>query len=67
MELELQANKKGLTYDMEHNLSSEPLGIDLLIIKKDANEVIENEIGTIYPGTEACKAFGADGKGNCWR
>lgn len=50
MELELAENKKGLTYDREHNLSSEPLRIDLLIIKKDSNEVIKNEIGTFFLG-----------------
>lgn len=32
MELELAENRKGLLYDPEHNLSSEPLRIDLLII-----------------------------------
>ncbi|MDE7274465.1 MAG: hypothetical protein K2N95_15670 [Lachnospiraceae bacterium] len=50
MELELRANNKGLINEPEHNLSSEPLRIDLLIIKKDPDEVIENEIGTIFLG-----------------
>ena len=34
MELELMENEKALLYDREHNLGSEPLQIDLLIIRK---------------------------------
>lgn len=64
MELELRANKNGLTYNREHNLSSEPLRIDLLIIKKDANEVIENEIGAIFLGHNIVEYKSPDDKVN---
>ena len=50
IELELMENAEGLTYDSEHNLSREPLKIDLLVIKKKQNEVIKNEIGKIFLG-----------------
>lgn len=64
MELELRANKNGLTYNKEHNLSSEPLRIDLLIIKKDAGEVIENEIGAIFLGHNIVEYKSPDDKVN---
>ena len=64
MELELLANKKGLTYDPEHNLSSEPLRIDLLIIKKEPDEVIENEIGTFFLGHNIVEYKSPDDKVN---
>ncbi len=50
MELELMENEKALLYDREHNLGSEPLQIDLLIIRKEAHETIKNEIGAIFLG-----------------
>lgn len=43
-------NAEGHTYDPEHSLSKEPLRIDLLVIKKRPDEVIKNEIGTIFLG-----------------
>lgn len=43
-------NAEGLTYEPEHNLSKEPLKIDLLVIKKKPEEVIKNEIGTFFLG-----------------
>ena len=64
MELELMANKEGLTYDPEHNLSSEPLRIDLLIIKKEPDEVIENEIGTFFLGHNIVEYKSPDDKVN---
>lgn len=50
MELEFMENSKSLTYDMEYNLSREPLRIDLLVIKKKPETVIRNEIGTFFLG-----------------
>lgn len=64
MELELAENKKGLTFDREHNLSSEPLRIDLLIIKKDSNEVIKNEIGAFFLGHNIVEYKSPDDKVN---
>ena len=64
MELELAENKKDLTYNREHNLSSESLRIDLLIIKKDSNEVIRNEIGTFFLGHNIVEYKSPDDKVN---
>lgn len=50
IELELRENKSCLEYDREHNLSSEPLRIDLLVIKKKPDETIKNEIGAFFLG-----------------
>jgi hypothetical protein len=48
MELELAQNKEALTFEREHNLSKKPLQVDLLIVKKNTEEKIENEIGRIF-------------------
>lgn len=48
--LELSANRKALVYEREYNLNTKPLEIDLLVIKKDQNVQIENEIGRIFRG-----------------
>jgi len=50
VELELRAYKKYLIYEREHNLSKMPLKIDLLVIKKKSNIVIQNEIGDFFLG-----------------
>jgi hypothetical protein len=47
-ELELKQNRDVLEFDREYNLSKEPLRMDLLIVKKRADVVIENEIGRIF-------------------
>jgi hypothetical protein len=47
-ELELKANKNELEFEREYNLSKEPLRVDLLIVKKCADIVVENEIGRIF-------------------
>lgn len=48
--LELSANKADLVFHQEHNLGKEPLRIDLLIVKKLTDAVIQNEIGRIFRG-----------------
>ena len=48
MGLELRANKSDLEFDEFHTLSREALEIDLLIIKKSDNRVLQNEIGAIF-------------------
>lgn len=45
MELEFIDYKDELVFDGEHQLSKEPLKIDLLIIKKKKDSVIANQIG----------------------
>ena len=47
-EWELKKNKKDLVFDTEHQLSKEPLRMDMLVIKKNPDAVIENEIGKIF-------------------
>lgn len=48
IELEFVKYKKDLIYEQEHNLSKEPLRMDLLIIKKNKDVEIEDEIGRIF-------------------
>lgn len=64
MELELSENKAGLSYDREHNLSSEPLRIDLLVIKKNPDEIIKNEIGAFFLGHNIMEYKSPDDKVN---
>ena len=47
-ELEFKKNKKDLIFEREYNLSKEPIRMDLLIIKKVTDAVIENQIGKIF-------------------
>lgn len=46
--LELRENKTDLEYENEHNLGKKPLQIDLLVIKKSDDVVIQNDIGKIF-------------------
>ena len=46
MQLEFRAYK--LSFETEHQLTRGPLEIDLLIIKKLSDEIIHNEIGSIF-------------------
>ncbi|MBR4515299.1 MAG: hypothetical protein IKO61_10490 [Lachnospiraceae bacterium] len=48
VELELIEYKAELTFESEHNLSKEPLRMDMLIIKKNADIEIKNQIGAIF-------------------
>lgn len=48
MELEFLKYKGQLEFNGEFQLSKEPLRMDLLIIKKQKDIVIENQIGTIF-------------------
>jgi hypothetical protein len=47
-ELELRENKEELEFEQEHNLSKEPIRMDMLIVKKRADVTIKNEIGRIF-------------------
>ena len=46
--LELVKNKAELVFNKEYNINSKPLQMDLLVVKKSANVVIENELGKIF-------------------
>lgn len=48
--LELAENRDDLIYEKEYNLNTKPLGIDLLVIKKDKDVQISNEIGRMFKG-----------------
>jgi len=50
MNLELAGNRGDLEFIREYNLNTRPLEIDLLVIRKDADAVIDNEIGAIFKG-----------------
>lgn len=50
IKLELTENKKDLDFDSEHNLNTRPIAIDLLVIKKASDVIINNEIGKIFKG-----------------
>jgi hypothetical protein len=44
MEIEFRAYRPNLIFDDEHSLSKEPLKMDLLIIQKDKDVIITNQI-----------------------
>ncbi len=48
MELEFKDDASNLTFTREHYLSKEPLRMDLLVIKKEIDKPIVNEIGHIF-------------------
>ncbi|MDE6220788.1 MAG: hypothetical protein K2G51_10260 [Lachnospiraceae bacterium] len=48
MNLELAKNRPDLTYHREYNLNKQALEVDLLVIKKDNNILIDNEIGKLF-------------------
>lgn len=48
MNLELLENQKDLVFEREYNLNTKPLEIDLLIIKKEKEISIQNEIGYFF-------------------
>lgn len=50
MNLEFADNRENLIFEKEYNLNTKPLEIDLLIIKKETNIPIKNEIGHIFKG-----------------
>jgi hypothetical protein len=48
--LTLYPYRRKLTFIFEHPLNSEPLRIDVVIIKKEPGTVIDNPIGAIFRG-----------------
>ena len=50
MDLEFGENRKDLIYEKKYNLNTKPLEIDLLVIKKDSDVQIVNEIGKLFRG-----------------
>jgi hypothetical protein len=50
IENEFEDSKDALTFETEHPLTSEPLRIDILIIKKKKDVVLKKNIGRIFRG-----------------
>ena len=50
MNLELAQNRSDLVYHKEYNLNTKPLEVDLLVIKKDPDIQITNDIGKLFRG-----------------
>lgn len=50
MKLELAYNEDELEYDTEKELNQQPLRIDFLVIKKNKDTIIKNEIGRFFLG-----------------
>ena len=50
MDLELAQNRSNLVYHKEYNLNTKPLEVDLLVINKDSDIQITNEIGKLFQG-----------------
>ena len=48
IQLEFKEDREKLLFEKEHNLNTKPLQIDLLVIRKEENGTIENEIGKIF-------------------
>ena len=48
MNLEFTENREDLVFEREYNLNTKPLEIDLLIIKKEKDIQIRNEIGSFF-------------------
>lgn len=55
----LTSEGKKLSFETEHQLSKEPLRIDLLIIKKKSGGAIKSEIGRIFKGHNLFEVKGA--------
>ena len=47
---ELKENKNDLSFESEHELSQRPIKVDMLVVKKNQDAVIKNEIGRIFRG-----------------
>ena len=50
LQIEFEKEKDKLIFENEHNLSSKPLQVDVLIIKKQVGEKIKKNIGQIFRG-----------------
>lgn len=48
IDLELAQNRSDLTYQREYSLNKQALEVDLLVIKKDNETPIDNEIGKLF-------------------
>ena len=48
LQLELKEDAQYLNFTSEHNLNTKPLEVDLLIVKKEKDVEIKNEIGKVF-------------------
>ena len=59
VECYLTGEKARLSFETEHQLSKEPLRVDMLIIKKKTGAAIKSEIGRIFKGHNLFEVKGA--------
>lgn len=48
--MEFSEDREKIIYEKEYNLNTKPLEIDLLVIKKEADVELVNEIGKLFQG-----------------
>ena len=60
--LDFKEEKSLLTFDQEHELSKEPIKMDMLIIKKKPNSVLKNPIGAMFRGFNVIEYKSPDDK-----
>ncbi|MDR3181830.1 MAG: hypothetical protein LBT89_02750, partial [Planctomycetaceae bacterium] len=66
IQLELAEYKDVLEYESEYQLTSEPLKIDVLIIKKRSNIVIKKNIGQIFKQCNVVEYKSPDDRFTIW-
>jgi hypothetical protein len=66
IQLELAYYKDVLEYESEYQLTSEPLKIDVLIIKKRSNVVIKKSIGQIFKQCNVVEYKSPDDRFTIW-
>ncbi|MDR3182318.1 MAG: hypothetical protein LBT89_05235, partial [Planctomycetaceae bacterium] len=66
IQLELADYKDVLEYESEYQLTSEPLKIDVLIIKKRSNVVIKKNIGQIFKQCNVVEYKSPDDRFTIW-
>ena len=60
IQIELEDEREKLIFENEHQLSTKPLEIDVLIIKKQGNVQIQKNLGQIFRGHNIIEYKGPD-------
>lgn len=48
LQIELEDDKENLIFENEHQLSKKPMGIDVLVIKKEKDIPVQKNIGHLF-------------------
>lgn len=48
VQLEFRKNSNDLSYESEHDINTKPIRIDFLVVKKNPEVILDNEIGKIF-------------------